>query len=455
MPPSLKDYIPGCWYLQSAGKLCYVILYHILSSWKRKQVYFMKAEIISTGKELVTGALVDQNAAYLANLLEENGIAVIRHQVVGDEIEELVQVFQEAGKRADMVIVTGGLGPTQDDRTRDAAALAKGVSLIENPEARKKLEDLFARFNTPPGPSNLRQAMFPETAEMIPNPKGTAPGFFMEISGAVFYFLPGVPFEMKPMFLESVLPGIQEKTGIRKVKRIHTITTFGMTEAQVDEALSDFSIQVPGIAIGLCSVFPVIQVKLYAMEEKDNDMKPSMESAKEYVAEKLGQRVVSMEGKSLEEKLGELLVFKGATLAFAESCTGGLMAHMITSVPGSSDYFLFSGITYSNQAKIRVLGVDEKTIETHGAVHPETAKEMAMGAKKTGNADYAAATSGIAGPGGGTPDKPVGTVAIGIATPAKAYGRMIRFPFPDREMNKTIFACAALDILRREILNGN
>jgi len=412
----------------------------------------MIAEIIATGDEIRSGALVDSNSAYIAERLEQIGVAVTRHHSVGDDMAMLVELFHEVGARADIAVLTGGLGPTTDDLTSEAAAQAAGSRRVLDPRALEAIEAFFKKRNRPMIPSNKKQAMFPEGARRLDNPIGTAPGFMMTLGRCTFFCLPGVPPEMHLMVKEQVLPRIKTLMGEeRRIYLVKTLSTFGMTESMTGEKVSGFTDAFPDIKIGFRARFPEIHVKFYLEGEDREKLDQMAEKATDWITEKLGHYLISKKGESMERVVGRLLAEKGATLALAESCTGGLIASRITDVPGSSDYFFFSAVTYSNDAKVQVLGVSPKTLESVGAVHEETAKEMAVGARDRAGADYGLSVSGIAGPSGGTDDKPVGTVCIGLATPTGAKGYRYLFPFGKRLMNKSIFATSALDLLRREL----
>ena len=388
----------------------------------------MIAEILATGDEICSGAVLDSNSAYIAQKLEEAGIKVARQSCVGDDIDTLASILKEIGSRADLAVVTGGLGPTADDLTAEAAAKATGVKL---------------------------QAMLPKGAESLYNPLGTAPGFFMKIGRCSAFFMPGVPSEMRRMLSDMVLPRIEKlQVGVKKFRPVKEISLFGLTESAISERLTGLTAEFPGIKIGICVRFPEVHVKLYTSGKDEKDLNELLKKACKWVLKKFGEKAFSIDGGSMEAVVGDLLRRKKSTIAVAESCTGGLISHWLTNVPGSSDYFLFSGVTYSNKAKIKVLDVLPATLKQYGAVHEETAKEMAEGARRIAGATYGLSTTGIAGPGGGTVDKPVGTVCIGLATPSGAKGYRFSFPFDDRSMNKRIFAMTALDLLRRELLRN-
>ena len=413
----------------------------------------MIIEILTTGDEILTGAVVDTNSAHIAQALKEIGLLGVRHSCVGDDMNHLVSILQEIAIRADVAVVTGGLGPTTDDITAEAAAKSADVELVLNRSALRSVEDYFRTRNRPASSSNKKQALLPFGAEAIYNPVGTAPGFTLRIEKCLFYFLPGVPFEMHRMLSDSVLPSIETLRGGRgELRRVKTISTFGLTESATGERMKGFSAEFPGIKLGFRAKFPEIQIKLYGSGKDSETIDKLMNKATESVLKKIGENVFSVDGMSMEGVVGRLLSEKKATLAVAESCTGGLISHMLTNIPGSSKYFLLSGITYSNDAKIKMLDVSPDIINQFGAVHEKTAKKMAEGVRRIAGATYGLAVTGIAGPDGGTDDKPVGTVCLGLADARSARGFRFYFPFNNRSRNKKIFAMKALDILRQELM---
>ena len=412
----------------------------------------MIGEILATGDELRSGSLIDSNSAYISQKLEESGLEVTRHSCVGDDLVNLKNIIKEIGGRADIAIITGGLGPTTDDLSAEAAALAAGDKLVIFKDALKTIESFFLKAGRKMPASNKKQALLPKSAEVILNPVGTAPGFILKLGKCVFFFLPGVPFEMKKMLCDQVLVRIHKLLGNdRQYCLDKTISTFGLPESTVGEKVALVEKKFPGIKLGLRANFPEIQVKLYAKGASENGLTDLLNPAAKWVKEQLGKHIFSMDGYSLEVVIGQLLREQKASLGIAESCTGGLIANRITNVAGSSDYFIFSGVTYSNDAKIKVLGVLPATIEKFGAVAKETVKEMAKGVKDICNATYGLATTGIAGPSGGSLEKPVGTIWVGLAGPQKIITRQFNFSFGRRLMNKKIFASAALDLFRREL----
>ena len=413
----------------------------------------MIAEVLATGDEIRSGALVDSNSAYIARELEAVGVEVVRHTSVGDDPESIVSILQEIACRADIAVVTGGLGPTDDDLTTAAAARAAGVELVLDPGALDSVEEFFKARQLPLTPINKKQALLPASAQCLMNPIGTAPGFQLKIEGCEIFFLPGVPFEMRQMLTAEVLPRLIQLQGrARSVRLVKTLSTFGLTESATAEHLDGFEERFPHIKLGFRAKFPEIHVKLYGSGLDEDELRSKLAKAEDWVAQQLGSKIFSNTGESLEQAVGNLLRARNETLAVAESCTGGLIADLLTEVPGSSDYFKLSAVTYANSAKINILGVAAGTLDIHGAVSEETAREMAQGAQRISGATYGLATSGIAGPGGATDGKPVGTVCIGLATPDLVNGRRYHFTFGNRRMNKRMFAAAALELLRRELL---
>ncbi len=413
----------------------------------------MIAEILATGEELLTGALVDTNTAHISEMLIQNGLSVTRHLTVGDDFEMLVRVFREISRRADMAVVTGGLGPTQDDLTSAAMAEAAGVPLMEDDRALADIESFFGRRNRTVSPSNSKQALLPQGATALYNPVGTAPGFRLRLDRCTFFCLPGVPHEMATMLSQQVIPQVRELLGTSTYALVRTLSCFGLPESVVGEKVADFGLRFPQIKLGLRAKFPEIQVKLYLAEDDQTRGVALLESAADWIAQRLKPFLFSAQGESMSATVGRLLNAAGATLALAESCTGGLTAHWVTDTAGSSEYFLFSAVTYADAAKQAVLGVSKETLTQCGAVHEKTAEAMAQGARRVAGATYGLAITGVAGPGGGSPQKPVGTVCIALAGPGGLL-RSRRFHFTDagRLLNKQMFAMSALEMLRRHLI---
>lgn len=411
----------------------------------------MTAEILSTGDEVLLGDLVDTNSAFLCDRLKQMGIRVSQITVKGDDVAAVCATVEAISLRATLCLVSGGLGPTQDDITAMACAKAMGESLVLNSTALASMKTYFDRRGFELTPDNEKQAWLPASATVLENTHGTAPGFAFQLNQCWFFCMPGVPSEMKQMMETCVVPQIQTIQGTRTRLFIKRFTVFGLHESKVGVLLASFNDQFPEIRLGFRASFPTIEVKLVCDAGKDEKATQSvLERAGLWVGQQLGSKVVSDTGLSLQAEVGKLLAQQGQTLAVAESCTGGLISHLITQVPGSSQYFLLSAVTYANSAKIDVLGVKPDTLETFGAVHETTALEMAAGAKRVAGSDWAVSTTGVAGPGGGPTSKKVGTVCIGVAGPGGvAVSRKFEFRFDDRDKNKKIFAAMALELLRR------
>ena len=413
----------------------------------------MIAEILSTGDEICLGTVIDSNSAHIALCLDEIGIQVTRHSCIGDDMDALVAMLSEIGARADIAVITGGLGPTVDDLSAAAAAKAGVVDLHLDKDALKSIENFFSKFSRKISNSDIKQAMLPEGAIPIVNACGTAPGFIFTIGTCRCYFLPGVPKEMENMISESVVPDILAFFGEEKAATLRKeLSVFGLPEALVDEKLKGFELLFPNVKLGMLARFPVITVKLTAVGTDRASLSDEIEKAGKWSVKKLGDKIFSLEGRSMEAEIASLIVKNKDTIAVAESCTGGLISHLLTNVAGSSEYFLFSGVTYSNEAKQKVLGVSGETLQTCGAVSEETVREMADGVRRVSGATYGLATSGIAGPSGGTDDKPVGTVFIGISTKDETVAFKFHSPFKERLSNKQIFAISALDLLRKQLI---
>ena len=411
-------------------------------------------EIVSSGTELVDGSITDHNTAYIARQVNRLGLSVMAHHCVGDDVNRLSTLFRDISSKSDIAVVTGGLGPTSDDLTAEAAAMAAGVDLLTNSSALASIKGYFKQHDRKLRSSNLKQALLPRGADCLINPIGTAPGFAMKIGQCRFYFLPGVPREMQRMMTDEVLPRLSALAGKSSLGwHPKNIITYGLTESALGEKLADIGHEFPEVQLGYRIVFPEIHVKLRTQKEQSRDAATTLDRAVKWIAGRIGHCLVSTEGLSVSEAVGRLLRDRNATVAVAESCTGGLIASMLTDVPGSSDYFVFAAVTYSNESKIGVLGVSGQTIASNGAVHEETAAEMAEGVRAVSGADFGLATTGIAGPTGATEGKPVGTVCIGLASAGSTITRRHVFSFDDRAMNKRIFAVAAMDILRRALLN--
>ncbi len=415
----------------------------------------MIAEILSTGDEVRTGAVADTNAAFIAQSLEGEGIEVTRHQCVGDDVATIAAVMVEISRRAAVALVTGGLGPTADDVTAEAAARALGVSLAPDAAAMAVVERYFARRGRPVTATNRKQGILPRGASCLDNPLGSAPGFAFTLGNCRFFCLPGVPAEMRAMISDVVLPDIRQRMGgDLGARRVRAITTFGIPESTMADRLAGFEAAFEGVRLGLRAHFPEIHVRLYFSEADPEDLARREPAAVDWVRQRIEPFVVSDDGLSLAEVVGRDLKAQAASLAVAESCTGGLISSWITDVAGSSDYFRLGAVTYTNAAKEAILGVSAETLKQYGAVSRQTVMEMAAGARRCTDATYGLATSGVAGPTGGSAQKPVGSLCLGIATAQGVRAAAYRFGANWRRANKVAFAAAGLNLLRIVIGQG-
>lgn len=379
----------------------------------------MRIEMIATGEELLDGRVANTNARDIALILGRYGMTLSRVTTVGDDPEELTNIFKSVAKRADVALVTGGLGPTDDDRTAEVLADLAGTSLAFHEEWMEKLEAYFARLKRPMSDSNKKQAYLPEGSTLLDNPAGTAAGFSLMVGECRFFAMPGVPREMKIMLDEQVVPILVEAGGATTtLPLLHTFRCFGLGESQAADYLKDLYPLPPGVDIGYRANMPEVHISLKVFPgETEGEADALFQSLTEKVRERLGAFVFSEDAKqSFIQSVAQLLLDNNMTLAMAESCTGGMVGSFMTEQAGSSAYFLASAVTYSNEAKRDILGVDWDLIMEHGAVSEPVARAMAEGARRIAGASIAGSITGIAGPGGGTPEKPVGTVHIAVAT---------------------------------------
>jgi nicotinamide-nucleotide amidase len=422
----------------------------------------VRGEIVTIGNELLTGLVTDTNTAYIAGELFAVGIETAFLTTVGDVEDDIADALVRAAERARVVVVTGGLGPTPDDITSRAAARAFGKSLVLDPEAFEHIKKRYRKRNMPVGPTAERQALIPRGARIIGNPVGSAPGFVIEHNDALLFFIPGVPEEMAVMTAQGIAPIIHERlTGhiftARKVLKV-----FGLTESQVYERLKPVLPDLGPVAVGFLPVYPENRISLISRSEASSaGAYKALEAAENKIRDILDEFIFGENDETLEQVVGRLLDRAGMTLAVAESCTGGLLAQRITSIPGSSGYFIRGVVSYSNEAKSRYLNVAPDLIEEHGAVSDETARAMARGVKDDAAGgdpvDIGVAVTGIAGPSGGSEEKPVGTVFVALAhddgggetvTECKSY----RF-IGDRDRVRLISSQVALEWIRRYILS--
>lgn len=407
----------------------------------------MKLEMISTGEEVLAGQIVDTNAAWFGDAMMAVGVEMQRRFTVGDRLDDLADLFQERSHHADIILVNGGLGPTSDDLSALAMAKAKGEDLIECPAWRQRLESWFSQRNRPMPASNVKQAMLPASAVMVDNPVGTACGFRVKLNRAWLFFTPGVPAEFKTMVQQQFIPFIRSEFDLGDPVTVHKLLTFGYGESLLADRLESLA-PPSGITLGYRSHLPYIEIKLFARGHAQQ----VLPAFSERVKAALGDALVSETQPTLAAEVHDLLSRAGLTLSLAESCTGGMLASQLVDFPGSSRYLHQGLVTYSDAAKIKLLGVSPRTLQQHGAVSLATAKEMAQGARELLNSDFALSTSGIAGPSGGSEEKPVGTVALALATRKHTYAQLVKLPARSREWIRLFSSAIAFDMLRRALL---
>ena len=412
----------------------------------------MKISTLSIGDELVCGQLTDTNAGTIASLLLEEGLRVQRHLAVGDNEPDIIGALDDLGRFSGAVIVTGGLGPTADDLTSLSAARATGRRLVVNEEARTHVRLMSGRLeNLIVCPLSDKQAMIPSKSVLIPNPTGTACGFHLMHNGCFMFFLPGVPSEMIVMLRDTVIPFILERVPHKRVIRTVTLNLFGPCEAEVDELLKGIAMPEQGLKLGICVTFPWMKVTLRGEADSDEMVADLLTPAVRTVRERLNEYCFSSDEVSMDDAVAELFRDRSLTLSLAESCSGGLIAKRITDIPGSSRYFCEGVVTYSNAAKMRLLGVPAELLNSSGAVSSECASAMAQGIRLASGSDLGVATTGIAGPDGGSQDKPVGTVFISLAAADGCWTKRFQFS-GNRDEIRTLTAWTVLDWLRRYLL---
>ncbi|MDP8224808.1 MAG: competence/damage-inducible protein A [Candidatus Lernaella stagnicola] len=410
----------------------------------------MRLELVLTGGELLDGRRVDTHAQRLANILRPVGLSVGRATLVGDRQTDIEDALRGALQRVDIVLCTGGLGPTIDDRTRDAAAVVLDLPLVEDAPTVAWLQELFGRFGREMKSNNRRQAMFPQGARILPNQAGTAPGFAVEKSGKWAIFAPGPPAELELMAREQIVPLLEDVLPPRQAIATTSLRTFGFTESGLDKRLRE--IDFGDVELAYTASAPEIILTLTAAGADAQAAEAKVADARHLIQPIVADAVISDDGRTLEEVIGTELTRRGQTLAIAESCTGGLIAMRCTDVPGSSEWFLQGAVTYSNEAKIQRLDVAAALLEEHGAVSREVAEAMAAGMRQSSQSDWALAVTGIAGPTGGSAAKPVGTVFGALVGPAGAETWHDRFP-GDRGRVRRFAAQRALDQLRRTLIS--
>ncbi|RLV58999.1 CinA family nicotinamide mononucleotide deamidase-related protein [Parashewanella curva] len=409
----------------------------------------MKLEMICTGEEVLAGQIIDTNAAWVANELMDQGIEMQHRITVGDRLNDLASAFIERSHHADVIIVNGGLGPTSDDLSAEAMAQAKGETLVENTEWRQRLETWFSNNNRPMPANNLKQAMLPESAIMVDNPVGTACGFRVKLNRAWLFFTPGVPSELKVMIKDQLLPFIEQEFGNSEPTKVTKMLTIGAGESWLAEQIQEINLP-EGISLGYRSSAPYIEIKVFARGKTAINQ---LDKVCKQIKACLSDLIVTTNIPSLPQAIHEQLIQQQKTLALAESCTGGMIAEQLIALSGSSQYLQHAVVSYSNESKQALLNVNAATLEQFGAVSCQTAEEMAIGARQILDSDFALATSGIAGPSGGSEDKPIGTVAIALAHNNGVYSQLLQFPKRSRTIIRQLASAVAYDMLRRNLEN--
>jgi nicotinamide-nucleotide amidase len=413
----------------------------------------MKAEIIAVGSELLTPDRQDTNSLFLTAELNKLGIEVLRKTIVGDERALLLEAFRDALNRVPIIISCGGLGPTEDDLTRETVAELLGRKLVRSDAVVLAIEARFRSFGRRMTENNLRQAMVPEGAELLTNPRGTAPGLWLEKGDQVVVLLPGPPRELKPLFLEEVLPRLQRRAPAgRMFHREFRVT--GLGESHVDHLAGPIYTRYPEVQTTVLASPGEVQIHLRMWSADAEHAGNTLAAIQQALDLALAERIFSRDGSPLEAVVAHQLLQHNATIAAAESCTGGLLAERLTTIPGSSAYFLGSVVCYSNELKTAWAGVPPELISTKGAVSSEVAVALAQGIRRKVGSTLGMGVTGIAGPGGGSEEKPVGTVHIALAGPTGVRERSVRF-VGDRDMIRMQAAQAALDMVRLHFLyNG-
>ncbi len=409
-------------------------------------------EIITIGDEILIGQIVDTNSAWMAEKLNNTGITVYQITTISDDREHILNTVKAALERTDIVLVTGGLGPTSDDITKKTLAEFFHSKLVLNEEILVSVKKRLEKRNIQLNDLIRGQAYVPDKCKAFVNEWGTAPGMWFETNGKVLVSMPGVPKEMKGIMEKYVIPGLKHKFKLPAI--IHrTLLTYGTFEAHLSGLLENFEKKLPSnVKLAYLPSAGRVRLRLTAKGDSRQQLESLLDRLEKEMMEKIGEYVYGKNGDTLEQIVGDLLRKRGETLSTAESCTGGMVSHLITSVPGASDYYKGSVISYANEIKIRELDVDEKEIKKQGAVSREVVEQMAAGVSKKLNTGYAIAISGIAGPSGGTPEKPVGSVWIAVKSPEKTVAEKFIFGFTRME-NITRAAYTSLNMLRKLLLN--
>ena len=412
----------------------------------------LDATIITIGNELLIGQTIDTNSAWMAQELNNIGVWVHRRIAIGDIWKDIWQSLEEESKLSDIILITGGLGPTADDITKPLLCQYFGGKLVVDPDALANVKHIFEVFlKKPLLERNLKQAEVPDICTVIQNKRGTAPGMWFEKNGKIFISMPGVPHEMKGMMINNILPELQKRLQLPPILH-RTLVTAGIGESFLAERIKDFESTLPAnISLAYLPNYGMVKLRLTTRGNTPK-MVAEMEAEFDMLKQQVSDVMVVDEDKSIQQVVADILLNKQQTLATAESCTGGYIAQMITAMSGSSKFYLGGVVAYSNHLKQKLLGVSSETLAKYGAVSRETVIEMAEGIRRLSNSDFAIATSGIMGPDGGTPEKPVGTVWVGMASRLEAEAHPYQFRF-DRQRNIELTATYGLNTLRKFILD--
>jgi len=411
----------------------------------------MKAEIITIGDELLIGQVVDTNSAWMGEVLNQIGVKVNRITSISDDREEIISTLKEASKRAQLVLITGGLGPTNDDITKKTLADFFGVSMRFDEKAFEDVLHLFSIRGREVSAINRLQAEVPENCTTLYNKVGTAPGMWFDEGGVVYVSMPGVPYEMKYLMENEVVPRVQQRFKTPFI--VHrTILTFGIGESFLAEKLGNFENTLPNnIKLAYLPSAGSVRLRLSGSGNNEQELNTLLYQLTQELSDLIPEYIYGYDKDELPKVVGGLLKLNGFSLATAESCSGGFMAHLITSIPGSSAYYMGSSVTYSNESKTRLLNIPASLIEKHGAVSEPVVIAMAESVKKLFNVDCAIATTGVAGPGGGTPEKPVGSVWVGVSTPYETKAYLLRLG-DNRLRIIEVAALSGLNFLRKALL---
>jgi nicotinamide-nucleotide amidase len=412
----------------------------------------VKAEILTIGDELLRGEIVDSNKSFLSDRLLGLDIETRFHASVRDDPPDMIDAFRRAAARSDLTLVSGGLGPTRDDLTASVLADAFGRGLVLDEEALAGIKAFFRGAGREMSENNAKQAYFPERAGILPNPIGTAPGFWIEEAGALFFCMPGVPRELARMMDEQVLPRVAARHGGGGAVRARLLRTFGMGESTLDDELKDIAAS-GDVSLGFRTSFPDNYLRPLAHGATAELAETALERVCEAIRQRLGPLIYSENDETLDAVVGGLLQQRGMTIAVAESCTGGLIAQRITDNAGASAYFKGGVVSYADSAKTALLGVPSDVLAEHGAVSDPVVRAMAEGVRGRFDADFGVATTGISGPGGGSEVKPVGLVHIALAQKGETHAESFVFPL-DRARHRQLTAQVALDWVRRALLGA-